>query len=613
MNGSTTMALKLPYDLEEEILARVPWKYFATLRCVCKLWNSLILEERLNKKNLSFHMHSYSGEHRFILKDTGPTISAVGIEEQKNVVDPPSLIVQDFTLIKARTCNPVRVYKTVHCDGLLLCETTWIKCGSDFHQRDDAYSLGYLSHCDYRILRFRCASNSRNRPSRVEVCEVASKTWKVIDNISFDWFLSVPLSILSLRGTPYCIGLREDHTAFVQSYDFYKERFQPIDDLPFSYDELNPIALEIYKGDRLSVLEQCHKTRKICIWVKHWLMLTSWTKLVVVDIPEFPLIYPRLALLSTNYYFDKNNRLVITCNDTDMKGLSIIRVINDREFQVIKANESTFQAWLGFQDFGSKTPVGFVGENVDSTNFTLIKTRTCSPIRVYKTVHSDGLLLCVMDNQLLVRNPLLKETTWIKCGSDFHQRDDAYSLGYLSHCDYRILRFRCASNSRNRPSRVEVCEVASKTWKVIDNISFDWFLSVPLSILSLRGTPYCIGLREDHTAFVQSYDFYKERFQPIDDLPFSYDELNPIALEIYKGDRLSVLEQCRKTRKICIWVKHWLMLTSWTKLGLSIIRVINDKDFQVIKADEGECATFLALLGFQGFRSKTQVGFAGKN
>ena len=206
------------------------------------------------------------------------------------------------------------MYRAVHCDGLLLYvmenqllvrnpllkETTWIKCGSDFHQRDDAYSLGYLSHCDFRILRFRCASNSRNRPSRVEVCEVASKTWKVIDNISFDWFLSVPLSILSLRGTPYCIGLREDHTAFVQSYDFSGERFQPIDDLPFSYDEMNPIALEIYKGDRLSVLEQCHKTRKICIWVKHWLMLTSWTKLVVVDIPEFPLLYPRPSLI--NFY-----------------------------------------------------------------------------------------------------------------------------------------------------------------------------------------------------------------------------------------------------------------------------------------------------------------------
>ncbi|CAH8343190.1 unnamed protein product [Eruca vesicaria subsp. sativa] len=346
-------SVKLPYDMEEEILSRVPWKSLAKLRCVCKLWNSLILEERLNKKNLSFHMHSYSGEHRFILTDDGPNISAVGIEEQKNVVDPLSLTVQDFTLIKVRPYDPINVYKIVHCDGLLLCvmdtqllvwnpllkETSWIKCGSDFHEPDDAYSLGYLSHCDYRILRFRCASNSRNKPPRVEVCEVASKTWKVIENISFDWFLSVPLSILSLRGTPYCIGLQEDHTAFVQSYDFSKERFQPIDELPFSYDELNPTAIEVYKGDRLSVLEQCHKTRKICIWVKHWLMLTSWTKLLVVDIPEFPLLYPLPSLLSMNYYFDKNDRLVITFNDTGMKGLSIIRVINDKEFQVIKANE----------------------------------------------------------------------------------------------------------------------------------------------------------------------------------------------------------------------------------------------------------------------------------
>ncbi|KAH0853344.1 hypothetical protein HID58_093285, partial [Brassica napus] len=228
-------------------LSRVPWKSLAKLRCVCKLWNSLILEERLNKKNLSFHMHIYSGEHRFILLDTGPKISAVGIEEQQNNVDdPPSLI--------------------------------------------------------------------------------------------------------------------SDHAR--QSYDFYKERFQPTDDLPFSYDEMNPIALEIYKGDRLSVLEQCHKTRKICIWVKHWLMLTSWTKLVVVDIPEFPLIYPRLTLLSTNYYFDKNNRLVITCNDTDMKGLSII--------QVIKANEgecrfpflcSYVPSVVRIPGFRSKTQVGFAGEN----------------------------------------------------------------------------------------------------------------------------------------------------------------------------------------------------------------------------------------------------------
>ncbi|KAF3609593.1 hypothetical protein DY000_02049860 [Brassica cretica] len=78
------------------------------------------------------------------------------------------------------------------------------------------------------------------------------------------------------------------------------------------------------------------------------------------------------------------------------------------------------------------------------------KVRQCEVIKLYNAFHCDGLLLCVMENQLLVWNPLLKETSWIKCGSDFHRRDDAYSLGYLSHCDYRILRFRCARRTLRR-------------------------------------------------------------------------------------------------------------------------------------------------------------------
>lgn len=85
-------------------------------------------------------------------------------------------------------------------------------------------------------------------------------------------------------------------------------------------------------------------------------------------------------------------------------------------------------------------------------DITLRRVRPVRPIKVYKIVHCDGLLLFFMDNQLLVWNPFLKETRWIKCGSDFHEFDNAYSLGYPSRRgDYRILRFRCASNSRNRP------------------------------------------------------------------------------------------------------------------------------------------------------------------
>lgn len=342
------MRVKLPSDLEEEVLSRVPFRSLAKFRYVCKLWNSMILDERLILKNLSRMHMCYSGEHRFIITHD-EFISSVSIEEQQNVVDPPSLMTEDLSLRRIRPDRPIKVYKIVHCDGLLLCvmdnqllvwnpllkETRWVKCGSDFHEYDDAYSLGYLSHCDYRILRFRCASNSRNRPPRVEVYQLTSKTWKVIDSISFDWVLRIPLSILSLRGTPYWIGLRDDHTAFIQSFDFAKERFQPIDHLPFKYDQLNPIVLETYKGDRLCVLEQCRETRKICIWVKHWL-LSSWTRLMVVAIPHFPLLHPPLSRVSPNFFVDKNGKLAITSVEFNRIPINIYRVVGQNECQKIE-------------------------------------------------------------------------------------------------------------------------------------------------------------------------------------------------------------------------------------------------------------------------------------
>uniref|UniRef100_M4CR74 F-box domain-containing protein n=1 Tax=Brassica campestris TaxID=3711 RepID=M4CR74_BRACM len=191
-------------------------------------------------------------------------------------------------------------------------------------------------------------------------------------------------------------------------------------------------------------------------------------------------------------------------------------------------------------------------------------------IKVYKIVHCTGLLLCVMDNQLLVWNPMLKETRWVKCGSDFHCFDDAYGLGFVrqspppTHRSYKIVRFRCARNDRDRPPRVEVYEFAYNSWKVIADITFDWHLKLPLSNVSLGGNPYWIGLRQND-AFIQSFDFSKERFQPLDQqLPFGYNEHNPIALEAFRGNKLSLLEQCHLTRKISIWVRH--LITPWTIL-----------------------------------------------
>ncbi|CAA7019400.1 unnamed protein product [Microthlaspi erraticum] len=219
-------------------------------------------------------------------------------------------------------------------------EKRWVKCDChQFSEFDDAYSLGYVNnHCDYRILRFRCPTNFRRaKPARVEVYEFASNTWKSID-IVFDWILRSPLLLLSLHGTPYCIGLREQDTkAFLQSFDFSKEKFQPIDKLPFTYDQSNPLGLEILR-DRVSVLEQCRETRKICVWVKHSLMTPSWSRLLVVDIPNFPLLHLPTSRFATNYHLDNNGRLLVTV--AEYRSISICRVIGESQFQTMEAGTS---------------------------------------------------------------------------------------------------------------------------------------------------------------------------------------------------------------------------------------------------------------------------------
>ncbi|EFH52302.1 hypothetical protein ARALYDRAFT_906403 [Arabidopsis lyrata subsp. lyrata] len=98
--------------------------------------------------------------------------------------------------------------------------------------------------------------------------------------------------------------------------------------------------------------------------------------------------------------------------------------------------------------------------NTQLVEETFLAQHSSRIIRVYKIVQCTGLLVCVMENQLLIWNPYLKVTRWIKCSSDFHRFDDAYGLGFIRQSptlrNYKIVRFRCAHNSRDRPSRVEV-------------------------------------------------------------------------------------------------------------------------------------------------------------
>ncbi|XP_010412708.1 PREDICTED: putative F-box/LRR-repeat/kelch-repeat protein At1g11620 [Camelina sativa] len=340
-----TMPIDLPSDLQEEVLSRVPMKSLARFRAVCKQWNTLFVEDRFLAKHY--------GEHHFLIGTCFGEITSL------NIKDNTLILLQNLSVgnIRPKKLQQyIKVYKIGHCDGVLyyvlsnqilvwnplLKLSRWIECDcSEFFELDEAYGLGYIrrssSIYDYKLVRFRCPRNSKGRRATVEVYEFTSNMWKTID-ISFDWFLRVPLASVSLRGTPYWIGLREDNTAFIQSFDFIKERFEPLDHLPFKYVEDNFIALDIFKGDRLSLLHQCSTTRKINIWVKDCIM--SWTRLMTVDIPELPVLYERHIVLPAVYFVVKDNELVISAINSE-RGFLDIYIVRKKDFQKI-------ETYLGF-------------------------------------------------------------------------------------------------------------------------------------------------------------------------------------------------------------------------------------------------------------------------
>ncbi|KAG7653940.1 F-box domain, partial [Arabidopsis suecica] len=162
--------MELSSDMIEEILSWVPSKSLSRLKSTCKPWETLITEPRFIKKHL---------------------LSCVGIDFDE--LENPCLNLQGFQPIS--TSN-ILVQNMYHCDGLLLFvmrskkllvlnpllkQARWIKCGYGTDKLKDVYGygLGYISnqssssHCDYRIVRFRCGVCNVGK-SRIEVYEFSS-------------------------------------------------------------------------------------------------------------------------------------------------------------------------------------------------------------------------------------------------------------------------------------------------------------------------------------------------------------------------------------------------------------------------------------------------------
>lgn len=311
--------MALPWELEEEIICRLPPRSLVRLRTVCKHWNSVFHDKSFVNKHLS------RSRPQFIVLTESKIYSIDMIDLDLGTIDKCE-IASDFP------CEPpmkLRHTNITACDGLLfryfwrqgvavwnpwLRQVGWIEC-----EHTDFYfcGVGYDSSRRYKILGFvdslrRVSDTIESSYYRVAIYECESQALKFIDPPFKQWSTMDPMSV---NGNLYWVTHNPDTLEyFIQSFDFSREIFQPFCPLPcqmtYSRSEL---VLSVFKADRFSLLKQCYATGKIEIWVTKTKIIDTepvvWINFITLPTTNLP------KLISGISYFIFDKTLIMCCGD----------------------------------------------------------------------------------------------------------------------------------------------------------------------------------------------------------------------------------------------------------------------------------------------------------
>ncbi|CAH8278989.1 unnamed protein product [Arabidopsis lyrata] len=305
---------KLPWELVDEILSRVPPTSLFRFRTVCKRWNVLFYDKTF--------MNNHKMTFRFILA-TESKIYSVSID--------PKIEVCELTLYFPGLEYQKPQY-LVDCDKFLLYgldkgavvwnpwlrQSRWIE-SSEIKQTPMQFSgIGDVDR-NYKILA-SCSPTGLPNKSWCKIYDFASDAWKdygsgdgIEERSSYVTFGDS----VSLNGTLYWVAIEKTHKSFhLACFDFSRGKFIKGRNLPCEKTNSlkDALVLGVFKGDRLSLLKQCHKTKKIEIWVTKYKVNTNlaredveWINFMEVSSPNFP----SLVYYSQPSYFIEDKRLVV--------------------------------------------------------------------------------------------------------------------------------------------------------------------------------------------------------------------------------------------------------------------------------------------------------------
>ncbi|XP_056847805.1 putative F-box/kelch-repeat protein At1g32430 [Raphanus sativus] len=345
----------LPWDLVEEILSRLPPKPLVRLRTVCKQWKTLVDDNTF--------INNHKKTFRFILV-TKSKVYSVSLN--------PKIEVRELTLnipgLKDEEPNDL-----VECNGFILCGMAegavvcnpWLgqtRCiqGGVNQSSFEYLGIGYDDNTiNKKIVYKTLASDTSHTTTVWKIHDFDTDEWKDEEEKPETTGESNLIYIHSTRGVSLngnlffiAYGLTRP-SFFIVFYNFRREKNYNLCDLPCAQkDHSDTLVLRVYRGDRFSLLKQCHVTKKIQIWVVkdkidiRSRMKVKWRIFMEVSIPNLPDLIQMQSYYQPSYFIDdkRGSKRLVVCS-CDVDGRAWIYVVGENKLISKTRLDSVVDPW----------------------------------------------------------------------------------------------------------------------------------------------------------------------------------------------------------------------------------------------------------------------------
>ncbi|KAH0934331.1 hypothetical protein HID58_011448 [Brassica napus] len=296
---------KLPWELESEILSRVPPTSVKRLQLTCKRWNTLFKDQRF------INNHMGKATTQMVLKKGESAYSfSLDFHGLHNRYD--QFITITGKLQSLKDSEDVKISKIFPCEGLLLCTTkdknlvVWNPCTgqtrwilSNGYAMNHKYYLGYVN--------------------TFEMYEFNSDSWRAFHDDSVN--CGILSRGVSLKGNTYWLHSDDededdDLVNCILKFDFNTERFGRLS-LPFHNDDNDAcVVLSVVREEKLALLFQSFATyspSEMKIWVTNTKADEAkdllWSLFLVVDYTKVTEVRTRVI----SFLVDEENKRVMCC------------------------------------------------------------------------------------------------------------------------------------------------------------------------------------------------------------------------------------------------------------------------------------------------------------